>query len=222
MRNYMTCLILNYGFKPKYYNPMGSKKEDFKYINILGNCIAKFFGVTMSMIWSTDIPLPTCGLSVKYWMLSLLWRNRYQKTHTKVCIGVCTLLMIGRWTWIVSWINTLLTQRWKVWIQQQHIGLSLLLSKTDSIVGGTKLFTLENDWQWMRFVLWAGIKNDDMWTWTKAYPYRSNATYFCVTMGPLATFKLYALMYGSAKDDNFDGVHDNTLNLQMGSTYTTW
>ena len=98
------------------------------------------------------------GLSVKYWMLSLQSKNPYQKMRTKICIAVCTLVMIGRRTWIASRMNILVIQKWKVSIQQQHNEQSLVLSKMASTVGGKKLLTLEIGWQWVRVELLDGLK----------------------------------------------------------------
>ena len=47
-------------------------------------------------------------------------------------------------------------------------------------------------------------------------PIRTGATLhtLCITHGPLVTFKLHDRVYGGAKDDDLDGIHDHTLNLQ--------
>ena len=50
----------------------------------------------------------------------------------------------------------------------------------------------------------------------RSKPIRTGATLhtLCITHGPLATFKLYARMYGGAKDDDLDGIHNHTSTLQ--------
>ena len=50
----------------------------------------------------------------------------------------------------------------------------------------------------------------------KPKPIRTGATLhtLCITNGPLSTFKLHARVYGGAKDDNLNGIHSNTSNLQ--------
>ena len=48
----MTYLILYHTFKLKYYNPVGAKKDDFKYIQT--NHVTRFYGVMMARIWSNN------------------------------------------------------------------------------------------------------------------------------------------------------------------------
>ena len=50
----------------------------------------------------------------------------------------------------------------------------------------------------------------------KPNPIRTGARLYtlCIMKGLLATFKLHDQVYGGATDDNLDGIHDNTSNLQ--------
>ena len=52
--------------------------------------------------------------------------------------------------------------------------------------------------------------------WPEPKPIRTGATLhsLCITKGRLDKFKLHARVYGGAKDDNFDGIHNNPANLQ--------
>ena len=50
IRNYMNYLTVHHSFKPKYYNPMGDKKDEFNKF-IQANHVAQIYGVMMARIW---------------------------------------------------------------------------------------------------------------------------------------------------------------------------
>ena len=109
MRNFINYLILHPGFKSKYCNPVGDKKNVLKVI--LDNHVARFYRLMVPKIWSNNTSIAICFLCMSYWMLSLQPRKPCHKLPTQICVSACTLLMIGRQALIERRMDTIVMQK---------------------------------------------------------------------------------------------------------------
>ena len=214
MRNYMAYLCVYHGFKPKYYDPMGDgKKEEFKYIT--ADHVARFYGVMMARIWSNNSSIETMWSvreildavpSVKEAMPQDAYKDLYRCMH-----------------FVDDWEGDADTE-WEEYFMDpkvEHDG--------STAAHRTKFSMVEDGWnsRWQEIVnfgKWLTMDESRVAGWYKSMmtcgpepkPIRTGATLhtLCVTHGPLATFKLHARVYGGAKDDDLDGIHTHTTNLQ--------
>lgn len=168
----------------------------------------------------TMLQLTTYGLPVKYWILSIQSKNPYNKMNTKISLTIFTLFVIGSWNSIAGReMNTLVINKWKLLIQQQHIKPNLVLSKIDATVGGKKSLHWKMVWKQVRVELLDGIK---IWWHVDLNQSPSIWKQHCIICGSqrvllltaLQKYKLYAWVDGGNKDDDLNGKHINTSNLQ--------
>ena len=214
MRNYMKYLVMHHGYKPKYYDPCGEKKGNIC-TEIQAHHIACFCGVMMARIFSSNSSIDNMFSvrenldsvpCVKEAITQDAYKDLYQCMHfvddweadsdtkckeffydTKVVVDTTTEAHRLKFGIIEDGFNS----RW-----QEVINFGRWLTADESRVAG-----------WYKSQMTCG---------PEPKPIRMGATLhtLCVTHGPLSTYKVFARVYGGAKDEDLSNTkHANTSNL---------
>ena len=210
----MVYLILHHGYKPKYYDPLGDKPKNIC-TYITADHVARFYGVMMARIWSNNSSIDNMWSvreildavpSVKESMPQDAYKDLYRCMH-----------FVDDWEADTD-------SEWEEYFMDPKVE-----ADDDTATHRTKFSIVEDRYnaRWQEIVnfgKWLTMDESRVAGWYKSMitcgpepkPIRTGATLhtLCVTHGPLATFKLHARVYGGAKDDDLDGIHDHTSNLQ--------
>ena len=214
MRNYMAYFVMHHDFKPKYYDPMGDKKKnECKYIT--ADHVARFYRVMMARIWSNNTSIDNmwsvCKIldavpSVKELMPQDVYTDLYRCMH-----------FVDNW-------EADLDSEWEEYFMDPKVGgvgsTETHRTKFSIVKDGfdSRWQEIDNFGKWLTMVesRVAGWYKSMMTCGQEPKPIRTGATLhtLCITKGSLSIFKLHAHVYGGAEDDNLNGIHNNTSNLQ--------
>ena len=207
MHNYMTYIILQFGWKPKYYNPE-------KGIIITADHVCRFYGAMLGRMlsgnpsiddmWSTRCAFKAVG-PVKESMPQDAMKDLCRCMH-----------------FADDWEED--DERWN-----ELYDADKEAAPEDMARHRRKFGVLEDAYnkQWqsiMTFGRWvtadesrvAGWYHSPMTIGPEPKPIRTGATLhtLCVTKGPLRTYKPFARAYGGKTDGDLDGVNEHTVTTQ--------
>ena len=204
MRNYMTKLMMEDSFLPRYYDPVNGKL-------ITGDHVARFYGVMLGKMFSG-------GKSVDQMYDTREWFNAVAPVQASMPVSALKDMMR-----CLHYVDDWDDDDW------DEVYDDIKQESGDNTAKHRKKFSMVEDaynrrWQSMvNFGKWltadesraAGWYNSVMTMGPEPKPVRTGATLhsLCVTKGPLSTYKLFVRTYGGRSDTDLNKKHPNTATL---------